>query len=94
MEQLTIGTVNGDVNISEGYAGGKCTEDQSTKLDRETKQWLETVATAVSEKTGNSKYGASSVAREAIHFYRDFFRHVSKLRKYRATIVAMLDSLP
>ena len=69
-------------------------ESQTCRIDSETKQWLNATAAQISANTGNNTYGASTVAREAIHFYRRFYYHKSKLLKYFEAVTSLLDSLP
>jgi len=90
MEQIRIEAVYGDVNIT--TAPPTC--DQNVKLSEEDKKWLADIGNAVSAATGNAKYGASSVAREAIKFYRAFHQHRQKLLRYRKAVISMLENLP
>ncbi len=70
MDQIYISEVHAPINIT-GYAGTEAS--RSVKLATEDNQWLVDISNAISESTGNPKYGASSVAREAIQFYRTFY---------------------
>lgn len=91
-EQMTIFHDNqGQITIN-NY--GKSLESQNVKMDAELKQWLTDIGNAVSDSTGNPRYGASTVAREAIIFYRDFYHMKNKLRKYRKSVSVLLDTLP
>lgn len=91
-EQMTIFHDNqGPITIN-NY--GKSLESQNVKMDADLKQWLTDISNAVSDATGNPKYGASTVAREAIIFYRDFYHMRNKLRKYKKTVSAVVDTLP
>ena len=74
--------------------GGKRTEMQNVRLDADDMRWLDDVATAVSSATGNSKYGRSTVANEAIRFYRQFYSVRNKLVRHWKTIEALLQTLP
>ena len=69
-------------------------ESQTCRIDSETKQWLIDTANGISVATGNNAYGASTVAREAIHFYRKFYHYKSKLLKYFEAVTSLLNSLP
>ncbi|MDY6789872.1 MAG: hypothetical protein SWH54_01270 [Thermodesulfobacteriota bacterium] len=91
-KQLTIFKDNqGKITIN-NY--GKSLESQNVRMDAELKQWLTDIGNAVSGATGNPRFGASSVAREAIIFYRDFYQMRNKLRKYKKTVSALIDTLP
>lgn len=92
-QQLTlIETNNGTVNVTPGAAGA-CYEKQTAAIDHDTKRWLQDIAAAKSEATGQS-VGASTIAREAIHFYRQIYPHRTRLQKYWKTIMAVLETLP
>lgn len=69
-------------------------ESQTCRIDSETKQWLNATASEVSVATSNNAYGASTVAREAIHFYRKCYSHRSKILKYFEVITSLLNNLP
>lgn len=91
MKQIRIDNVEA-FNYYE--SNGTPTEDQNIKLSEDDKRWLVDIGNAVSEATGNSKYGASSVAREAIKFYRTFYQFRHKILKYRKALIAWLSNLP
>jgi hypothetical protein len=69
-------------------------QSQNVKLGEDDKKWLISIANAVSSATGNDKYGASTVAREAVQFYRAIYHMKNKLLKYEAAVFAMLEKLP
>jgi len=71
----------------------KNTQDCNVKLPEDLKRWLEEIGSAVSEATGDSKYGASSVGREAVNFYRTFYHIRNKMLKYRPAIISMIEQL-
>lgn len=87
-------TVNGNVIINPLENAGKNLESQNCKIDADSKKWLNDIADAVSSATGNPKYGASTVAREAIIFYRKFYHIRNKLVRYHKAVISLLNNLP
>jgi len=75
------------VNIISGDSGGKCNNSQNVKLPDNLMEFLHTAASA-------SNSGCSTVAREAVAFYKMFYRYRHKLLRYRKSVLAMLDNLP
>ena len=65
----------------------------TTLLSEETKQWCDDIAAAVSDATGNYKYGRSTVIKEAVEFYRTFYKFRHQLLHRRKMVVAMLENL-
>lgn len=61
-------------------------------LDPQDDKWVVDIANAISTETGNAKYGASTVIREAIHFYREFYSHRRKLLHKKKTVLAILET--
>jgi len=69
-------------------------ESQTCRVDHDTKRWLNQIAADVAAATGNAKYGASTVAREAVGFYRQWYAHREKLARYERAVTSLLESLP
>ena len=86
-------TVNGNFIVNTLESNGKNLESQNCKIDTDSKKWLNDIADAVSAATGNPKYGASTVAREAIIFYRKFYHIRNKLIRYEKAVMALLNNL-
>ena len=84
----------GTVNITGcGNALEKNYESQNVRLDPELKEWVNDIAVTRAEALGNSKYGASSLIRDAIKFYRDFYHVHKKALRHKEAIVALLEKL-
>ena len=75
-EQLQIETyikeVHGNVNVHREKVSA------TSNIDRDLSDWANDIATAVTEATGNRKFGRSTVLNEAIKFYRHFFAYSKK----------------
>lgn len=98
MEQIRIEKMFGNIHL--GTNGGNLAL-QTLQIDEEDKKWLNDIAQAVSVASGNKKYGASTVGREAISFYRQLYPVAHKLLsvapklvKYIDAVVAFLSKLP
>jgi hypothetical protein len=74
----------------------KSTEDQNIKLPESLKAWLTQNATAVSQATGDARFGASSLGRKAVEFYKMFFDAglAEKAERYFPALRAWLDQMP
>ncbi|MDX9787911.1 MAG: hypothetical protein RBT11_14090 [Desulfobacterales bacterium] len=85
--QTNHGTVN--VYTETPYLApiGKCDRDQNVKLDSDLMKWLDDIAAATNE-------GRSTVARQAIIFFKYFYPIHKKILRYRKTIQSMLETLP
>lgn len=98
MEQLKIDNANGVINLT-NQAPYYPPPDPGTeashnvRMSDDLKKWLVDIADAVSTATGDNKYGASTVAREAIQFYREFYHLKNDLRKYKKTVAGIIESL-
>ncbi len=100
MKQIPL-VKTGDVTIQGNFIvnpfvenSGSFEASQNVKISTEDKKWLIDISEAISQATGNPKYGASSVGREAIAFYRKFYGIRNKLIRYEKSVVAMLENLP
>lgn len=88
-------TVGGDVHVYNTIpdCSGKKMESQNVRMDDDLKKWVNDIACAVSESKRDSKYGASSVIREAIIFFKEFYHVKNKLFKNKSAIIALLEKL-
>ena len=69
----------GTINFYNDQKGSDSEKKRTTNLSEDDDRWCESVASAISTTTGNHKYGASSVVREAVKFYRAFYSVRHKL---------------
>jgi len=92
MEQQTIfqGTVYG-VTINTGGPKPPRNVHCTTVITEENEAWCTTVANAISNSTGNHKYGRSTVINEAVSFYRNFYKYRHKLLHRKKAVFQILD---
>lgn len=69
-------------------------DSQNVKMTSDLKNWLVQTSSIISEATGDTKYGASTLASEAIEFYRTFFSIRKKILKYKNAVVELVKNLP
>ena len=93
MEQRNIfqGTVYG-VTIGAGNQQPPRNVHCTTVISEENESWCTTVANAISDATGNFKYGRSTVINEAVSFYRNFYKYRHKLLHKKKAVLQILDS--
>ena len=86
-----ISTVNvsGDFYFQDAGPNIAGTPDESAtiKLTKGQKEWLNDIASATNT-------GMSTLGREAVQFFKDFFKLRHKLYRYRKQVTALLETLP
>jgi len=85
-------TNGGILNYFEDKPLPPAIEQQNVRLPEELKDWVNSVATAVSTNTGNHKYGSSTVIREAVVFYKIFYAVRHKMLQSRKKIINFVES--
>lgn len=80
------------INESDG-AIERRTEKQTACLTQSNKEWVNDIACALTDATGEN-YGAGRVLDDAAAFFRLFFNVRHKLVKYRDSVNALLETLP
>jgi len=79
---------------NEFETSGKCDKPKTVQLDSDLLKWAKETSDVISEARNDSKYGVSSLIREAVLFFRSYFKYRSKLKRYFKSVVALLESLP
>lgn len=88
-------TVHGDVTVNNNVTDPAEPRDQhtTTLITATNKQWCLDIANAVSDATGDRKYGVSTVINEAVTFYRVFFKWRHILLQKRKAVIALIENL-
>ena len=92
-QQIFNGTVYG-VSITQMAKSAQPRNVHRTAVvTEENDTWCGAVADAISDATGNMKYGKSTVINEAISFYRTFYKHRHQLLAKRKMISALIENM-
>ena len=91
-QQIFSGTVFG-VTINNNDSAKPRNIHRTAVISDENDEWCGTVSDAISEATGNMRYGKSTIINEAISFYRTFYKHRYQLLSKRRAVIAMMENM-
>lgn len=89
-----INNQGGHITIQNaGVTAQKRQVSATSKIDDDLNKWANDIADAVSNATGNAKYGRSTVINEAIKFYRQFYSVSHKMVRDPEKVIRFMEMI-